>query len=40
MHCEAHCPLINTPIKQLTQLFPDLNIIIVGLVREMNNPYG
>ena len=33
VHCEAHCPLINTPIKQLTQLFPDLNIIIVGLVR-------
>jgi trk system potassium uptake protein TrkA len=33
VRCEAHCPLINTPIKQLTQLFPDLNIIIVGLVR-------
>lgn len=31
--CESHCPLINTPIKQLTQLFPDLNIVIVGLVR-------
>jgi trk system potassium uptake protein TrkA len=30
---DANCPLINTPIKQLTQLFPDLNIVIVGLLR-------
>ncbi|MBK8175599.1 MAG: Trk system potassium transporter TrkA [Rhodospirillales bacterium] len=34
VRCEAHCPLINTPIKQLTQLFPDLSIVIVGLLRE------
>ena len=34
VRCEIHCPLINTPIKQLTQLFPDLNIVIVGLLRE------
>lgn len=27
------CPLINTPLRQLTQLFPDLNIVIVGLMR-------
>jgi trk system potassium uptake protein TrkA len=33
VRCQAHCPLIHTPIKQLTQLFPDLNIIIVGLIR-------
>jgi len=33
VHCTAHCPLINTPIKQLTQLFPSLNIVIVGLLR-------
>ncbi len=31
--CNRNCPLINTPIKQLTQLFPDLNIVIVGLMR-------
>jgi trk/ktr system potassium uptake protein len=30
---DANCPLINTPIKQLAQLFPDLNIVIVGLLR-------
>ena len=34
VRCDAHCPLINTPIKQLTQLFPDLNIVIVGLMRQ------
>jgi trk system potassium uptake protein TrkA len=34
VRCDANCPLINTPIKQLTQLFPDLNIVIVGLLRQ------
>jgi trk/ktr system potassium uptake protein len=33
VRCDMHCPLINTPIKQLTQLFPELNIVIVGLLR-------
>ncbi|MGF1640315.1 MAG: Trk system potassium transporter TrkA [Rhodospirillales bacterium] len=37
VRCDANCPLINTPIKQLTQLFPELNIVIVGLLRE-NRP--
>ncbi len=32
--CEDSCPLINTPLRQLTQLFPDLNIVIVGIMRE------
>jgi trk system potassium uptake protein TrkA len=34
VRCDPHCPLINTPIKQLTQLFPELNIVIVGLLRD------
>ena len=34
VRCDVHCPLINTPIKQLTQLFPDLSIVIVGLMRQ------
>lgn len=34
VRCDAHCPLINTPIRQLTQLFPDLSIVIVGLMRQ------
>lgn len=33
VRCEANCPLIHTPLKQLTQLFPDLSIVIVGLIR-------
>jgi trk system potassium uptake protein TrkA len=34
VRCEEACPLINTPLRQLTQLFPELNIVIVGLMRE------
>ena len=34
VRCEENCPLINTPLRQLTQLFPDLNIVIIGLIRE------
>lgn len=33
VRCEEDCPLINTPIKQLSQLFPDLQMVIVGLIR-------
>ena len=34
VHCEETCPLLNTPLRQLTQLFPDLSITIIGLVRD------
>ena len=34
VRCEENCPLVRTPLRQLTQLFPDLNIVIVGLVRD------
>ncbi|RMF09152.1 MAG: Trk system potassium transporter TrkA, partial [Alphaproteobacteria bacterium] len=27
------CPVVDTPLRQLTDLFPDLNIVIVGIVR-------
>ncbi len=33
VRCEEACPLVNTPLRQLTQLFPDLNIVIIGLIR-------
>ncbi len=33
VRCREDCPLVNTPLRQLTQLFPDLNIVIVGLMR-------
>jgi trk system potassium uptake protein TrkA len=36
VRCDTTCPLINTPLRQLTQLFPNLNIVIIGLMREGN----
>ncbi|TVR80784.1 MAG: Trk system potassium transporter TrkA [Rhodospirillales bacterium] len=33
VRCEENCPVVNTPIKQLAQLFPDLNMVVVGVVR-------
>ena len=37
VRCEDTCPLIHTPLRQLTHLFPDLNIVIVGWLRD-NQP--
>ena len=31
--CQAECPVVDTPLRQLTELFPDLNIVVVGIVR-------
>lgn len=33
VRCDAGCPVIDTPLRQLTPLFPDLNIVVVGIVR-------
>jgi len=33
VRCGKDCPVINTTLRQLTGLFPDLNISIVGIVR-------
>jgi trk system potassium uptake protein TrkA len=33
VRCGKDCPVINTPLRQLTGLFPDLNISIVGIAR-------
>jgi len=27
------CPVLHTPLRQLTELFPDLNVVITGIVR-------
>lgn len=37
---EEECPVINTPLRQLTELFPDLNINVCGIMRndEMSVP--
>ncbi|CCG43130.1 Trk system potassium transporter TrkA [Magnetospirillum molischianum] len=34
VRCTNQCPLINTPLRQLTVLFPDLAIVIIGIVRD------
>lgn len=34
VRCTEECPLINTPLRQLTVLFPDLAIVIIGIVRD------
>jgi trk system potassium uptake protein TrkA len=31
--CNAHCPLLNTPLKHLTTLFPHLEIQVVAIIR-------
>lgn len=36
VRCEDDCPIINTPLRQLTELFPDLNIMVVGIIRGDN----
>jgi len=33
VRCEDDCPIVNTPLRQLTQLFPELNIVIIGIMR-------
>ena len=34
VRCDEDCPIVNTPLRQLTQLFPDLDMIIVGIMRD------
>jgi len=33
VRCTAGTPIINTPLRQLTYLFPDLHLVCVGVVR-------
>ena len=34
VRCEEGCPIINTPLRQLTELFPDLNIMVLAISRD------
>ena len=36
VRCSEKCPIINTPLRQLTELFPDLNVVVVGISRDGN----
>ncbi len=33
VRCDDDCPVINTPLRQLTGIFPELNIVVVGINR-------
>jgi trk system potassium uptake protein TrkA len=33
VHCTEECPVLDTPLRQLTDLFPDLHILIVSISR-------
>ena len=32
IRCEAHAPAVNTPVRRISQLFPDLDLVVVGLI--------
>ncbi len=34
--CGEDCPVIDTPLKQLTELFPDLPAVVVAVIRDGN----
>lgn len=34
IYCDANCPLIETPLRQLTALFPDVNVEVVAIYHE------
>lgn len=34
IECLEDCPVVNTPLAQLTELFPDLQSTVVGIVRQ------
>ncbi len=34
VRCMPDCPVLDTPLQELTELFPDLKIFVVGIVRE------
>ena len=36
VHLDEDCPVVNTPLRQLTELFPDLNAVVAGISREGN----
>ena len=33
VHCTSETPILDTPLRQLTGLFPDLHILVIGLQR-------
>ena len=34
VRCSDATPVVNTPLRQLTSLFPDLNIVVLAIIRD------
>ena len=34
VRCSDDCPIVHTPLRQLTELFPDLSIVVVCVIRD------
>ena len=34
VRCTEACPIINTPLRQLTELFPELSIVVICIIRD------
>ncbi len=34
VHCTEECPILDTPLRQLTGLFPDMHIVVIGISRD------
>ena len=34
IECNSDCPVIDTPLDTLSELFPDLNAVVVGILRD------
>ena len=34
VRCSNTCLIVNTPLRQLTELFPDLNVVVVAIARD------
>ena len=34
IECNENCPVVDTPLSQLTELFPDLKAVVVGVFRD------
>src|SRR5690606_21364787 len=33
IQCEEDCPVVDTPLSQLSDLFPDLEAVVIGIIR-------
>ena len=34
VHCNEDCPVLNTPLRQLSGVFPDISIIVIVIIRD------